>query len=169
MRYAEFTKAFFIVKYQDVLWYTNNCNSIYARNECSDFYVAIINTKRTDIQLSLHANLSSILQISWLINFENACNNSFMSLSKTSISLRRFSRNIFCLILVDIFYQNRIRNIEKMGKRLLTSTRKASFHCIDFYDTGSCSTAFCVDHLYQIVYKPDKRTGKGRWVIFTLM
>lgn len=58
MRYAEFTKAFIIDKYQKVLWCTCNCNSIYARSECSDFSVAIINAKSTNIQLSLHANLS---------------------------------------------------------------------------------------------------------------
>lgn len=58
MCYAQFTKAFIIVKYQKVLWYTCNCNSIYVRNECLDFSVAIINAKSTDIQLSLHANLS---------------------------------------------------------------------------------------------------------------
>jgi len=56
-RYAEFTKAFFIVKNQKILWYTCNCNYVYARNECSDISVAIISTKLTDIQLSLHANL----------------------------------------------------------------------------------------------------------------
>jgi len=58
MRYADFTKAFFVVKYEKVFWYTCNCNYIYARNECSNFSVAIINTKHTDIQISLHANLS---------------------------------------------------------------------------------------------------------------
>jgi len=71
MRYADFTKAFFIVKYQKVLWYTRNCNYIYARNECSEFPVAIINTKRTDMQLSLHANLSFLITNELFNKFRN--------------------------------------------------------------------------------------------------
>jgi len=75
MRYAEFTKAFLIVKYQRFLRYTCKCNSIYASNECSDFSVVKINTKHTDIQLHYMQICHSILQTSWLINFESAYNN----------------------------------------------------------------------------------------------